>query len=677
MSAALLDSDARDEGGIADLASESIVILDPQGVVRYWNPAAERLFGWPALAVRGAVIAHLSPAPDDETRAWSQLLQEGAWEGRLQRLTRDGDVRIAETRRHLRYDAAGSVRDVVEYARAAHDAHDANISDGPIPDRLMAASWEIDVTPAADILGRIADQAQAMREDERDDLYRRLVEAARIVDVNERTARLVGGNRGRALMAGQSVAAFWPVASRTILASLIVEALDDGEGKRFHRRLASDGILRDPLVTAWRAGDERPGRLFVTVNGAADDDRSYLFLRASEARYRKLVHYMPIALWQVDASHMGKIYAELRSRGVADFGRYLDDHPELVELAATSVPVTDVNRSAIELVGGKDVQDLIRPVGYLFGESPASLRRVMVGRFSGRKNYSELMKIRTLDGRLLDVRFSVTYPEPLIELDTTIFSLEDVTERLKMETQLRQIQADFSHAARIATLGELTSSIAHEVNQPLAAIMTNAETSLRWLARAEPDIGKVRQLTTRIAASARRADDIVQRIRGMAAKQAPESLPLALNEVVQESLLFVHHEIETRAIRVTTAYARGLPPVVGDRIQLQQVIVNLLINAVQAVEGLDEAAREILVATGTDAEGGVTFTLRDSGPGIAPEHLDRIFDGFFTTKAQGMGIGLAICQSIVAAHGGEVSASNHPGGGAEFRVALPRARSAA
>src|SRR3546814_7226445 len=123
----------------------------------------------------------------------------------------------------------------------------------------------------------------------------------------------------------------------------------------------------------------------------------------------------------------------------------------------------------------------------------------MIGRFSGRQNYSEFMKVRRLDGRILDVRFSVTYPEPLLELDTTIFSLEDVTERLRIETELRQLQADFSHAARISTLGELTSSIAHEVNQPLAALMTTAETSLRWLTRDEPELGKVAQLTKRIA----------------------------------------------------------------------------------------------------------------------------------------------------------------------------------
>lgn len=676
MTATLLDPLESDVAGIAELASESIVILDPAGIIRYWNPAAERLFGWPALAVCGTDGAQLSPAPGDEANAWSQLLQEGAWEGRILRRTRDGDVRVARIRRHLRYDAAGTLRDVVEYAHAEPEAPGWTGADDPVPDRFMAASWEIDVAPAADILARLAAHTPGDHRPEYDELLHGLVNAARIVEVNDRTARLVGGNRGRALMAGQSVAAFWPVESRTILADLIIDALADRGGRSVQRRLASDGILRDPLVTVWRAGDDRPDRLFVAVDGAADDDRSYLYLRASEARYRKLIHYMPVALWQVDASHMSKIYAELRSRGVTDFAGHLDDHPELVEFAAASVPVTDVNRCAIELVGGASVQDLIRPVGYLFAESPDSLRRVMIGRFSGRKNYSEYMKIRALDGRLLDVRFSVTYPEPLLELDTTIFSLEDVTERLRIETELRQLQADFSHAARISTLGELTSSIAHEVNQPLAAIMTNAETSLRWLARDEPDIGKVAQLTTRIATSARRADDIVRRIRSMAVKQAPEPVPIALNDVVQESLLFVRHEIETRGIRVTTSYARRVPKIVGDRIQLQQVIVNLLINAAQAVEASCEADREIHVATTTGSKGDALFTLRDRGPGIDPDHLGQIFDGFFTTKPQGMRIGLAICRSIVAAHGGGVSASNHPEGGAEFRVRLPPARQA-
>lgn len=662
-----------DDTGIAEFAAESVVILDRHGKVRYWNPAAERLFGWPALAARGTSITKFSSAPADEKRAWTQLLQEGSWQGRVGRCTPDGNVVFADVRRHQRYGAAGEHRDVIEFARPATDAGDPRAQGGAVPDGMMAASWRIDISPASAMIAEIAERTDLAGEDEMDRLHRHLVETARIVEVNERTARLVGGNRGRALMTGQSVAAFWPVGSRNILAELILEALDDKNGSVCRRQLASDGILRDPVVSVWRAGSERPGHLFIAVYGEADDDRSYPFLRASEARYRNLIDYMPIALWQVDASHMGKIYAGLKAQGVVDFERYLEQHPELVELAATSVPVTDVNRSAIELVGGTGVQDLIRPVGYLFAESPASLQRVMIGRFTGLKNYSEFMKLRTLDNRVLDVRLSVTYPEPLLELDTTIFSLEDVTDRLRMEAQLRQLQADFSHAARVSMLGELASSIAHEVNQPLAAIVTNAETSLRWLARETPDIGKVAQLTARIAANARRADDIVQRARDMAVKQAPEPVELAFNEIIQESLLFVRHEVETRSIRVTTSFARNLPPVIGDCIQLQQVIVNMLINAVQAVECGEENDRDIAIATGTDEKGNLLFTLRDRGPGIAADHLDHIFDGFFTTKPQGMGIGLAICQSIVVAHGGEVSASNRPGGGAEFRVVLPRA----
>jgi PAS domain S-box-containing protein len=661
-----------DEAGIAELAWESIVILDESGRVRDWNPAAEHIFGWPALAVRGTQIPDLSPSPADEKRAWAHLLQEGSWHGQIRRYTRDGGIVFADVRRHLRYDGVGMRRDVIEFARPARDAGESQYEEASVPDRMTAASWEIDVSPASQVIERIAAQAGSASEKELRDLYGRLVELARIVEVNERTARLVGGNRGPDLMAGQSVAAFWPVGSRGILAELMLEALRDRDG-RARRQLASDGILRDPLVTVWRAGGAHPERLFIAVNGTADDDRSYLFLRASEARYRKLIDYMPVALWQVDASHMGKIYARLRADGVIDFERYLEEHPELVELAAATVNVTDVNRRAIELVGGAGVQDLIRPVGYLFAADPAALRRVMIGRFTGRKNYSELMKLRTLDNRVLDVRFSVTYPEPRLELDATIFSLEDVTDQLRMETQLRQLQADFSHAARVSMLGELASSIAHEVNQPLAAIVTNAETSLRWLGRDKPDIEKVGQLTARIAASARRADEIVQRVRGMAVKQAPAPVELAFNEIIQESLLFVRHEIETRSVRVASAYARGLPSVIGDRIQLQQVIVNMLINAIQAVEGCDEALREIAISTGIDEKGDLLFTLRDRGPGIALDHIEHIFDGFFTTKAHGMGIGLAICQSIVTAHGGELSASNRPGGGAEFRVILPRA----
>ncbi|WP_243395694.1 PAS domain-containing sensor histidine kinase [Sphingomonas oleivorans] len=624
----------------------------------------------------GRGIGHLSARGANEGEHWRLLLQEGAWQGSVSRRTLWGIHVAADIRQYVRFHDDGTPRDVVEYGRRSLNESAPVGGDWHIPDRLMAASWEIDTSRAQQLIATIVAlrRAGTVIAPSQFTLWcHELVQATRIINVNDRTARLVGGNRGRALMVGQSVATFWPIESRAILGALIVEAfMSETVGPTHRRQLVSDGILRDPVVTLWRVTEpERAHRIFVAVNGTADDDRSYLYLRASEARYRKLVHYMPIALLQVDASHMGKIYADLRNKGVADFHRYLDAHPELIDIANETVRVTDVNRQAVQMFGGTSPLDLIRPINYLFTINRNSLRNVMIGRFNGQQNHAELTRMQTLDGRIVDVQLSVTYPVAPLELDVTIFALEDVTARLQMEAQLRQLQADFTHAARISTLGELATSIAHEVNQPLAAIVTNAETSLRWLARADPNIAKVTQLTERIAASGRRANDIVQRIRGMAAKRAPERVALDLNEVAQEALMFIRHEVDSRAIRINTAFGTALPQAIGDRIQLQQVIVNLLINSVQAVEVREKDARIIMLETGLDDDGALCFSIRDTGPGIPPADLDRIFEGFFTTKDSGMGMGLAICQSIIAGHHGRIVAVNHPDGGAQFRFAIP------
>jgi PAS domain S-box-containing protein len=655
---------------IADLASESVIIFDSAGKVQYWNPASEALYGWPAISVKGRSINELSERVADDQDHWQLLLREGGWQGQVSRRTFSDTHVVVDIRQYVRFHSDGTLHDIVEYGQRALTDGERAGTDWHIPDRLMAASWEIDIGGAKAWIDAVVAGGEGTEPAAREAQLLSLVQACRVIEVNDRAARLVGGNRGPAVMIDQSVAAFWPIESRAILGDLIVEAVRAGRAGATHRRqLASDGILRDPVVTLWLA--DRPGRIFVAVNGTADDDRSYLYLRASEARYRKLIHYMPTALLQVDASHMGKIYAGLRSGGVEDFGAYLDDHPELVELAAETVTVTDVNRRAVEMFGGSSALDLVRPVGNLFLANRTTLRNVMIGRFNGQPSHSELTKVQTLDGRILDVQLSVTYPIPPGELDVTIFSIEDVTSRVRMEAQLRELQADFTHASRISTLGELTTSIAHEVNQPLAAILTNAETSLRWLARAEPNLDKVKELTTRVAASAHRANDIVQRIRGMAAKHQPERTMLDFNQVAEESLLFLRHEIESRSIGITTAFAKGLPPVTGDRIQLQQVIVNLLMNSIQALEAAKDAECAIILETSRDADGILCFSIRDNGPGISAANLERVFEGFFTTKESGLGIGLGICQSIIMAHGGRIFADNHPQGGAEFRFTIP------
>jgi C4-dicarboxylate-specific signal transduction histidine kinase len=232
------------------------------------------------------------------------------------------------------------------------------------------------------------------------------------------------------------------------------------------------------------------------------------------------------------------------------------------------------------------------------------------------------------------------------------------------------MQAEFAHVARVSMLGELTASIAHEVNQPLGAILTSGETAIRWLDRPKPDLGELRALATRTVSDAKRAGDVIRRIRSMASHGEPELLELALNEVVEEVMLFLGPELRREAVQATFELGSDLPFVRGDRVQLQQVFANLAVNALQAMSGQRE--RRLLIRTGLTDPRTVCALIEDNGPGIPEDQLDRLFQSFFTTKKGGMGIGLAICRSIVEAHGGRLEAANLTGGaGARFRFTLP------
>jgi two-component system, LuxR family, sensor kinase FixL len=415
-----------------------------------------------------------------------------------------------------------------------------------------------------------------------------------------------------------------------------------------------------------------------TAAGAETGERAHENAGSvSDDRYRKLIFFMPTALWQVDSRAAGEAFKHLRADGVTDIAAYLDAHQEMVETACDIVLVTEVNREAVALFHGRSPAEMIRPVRYLFAATPGMAKRVMIAHFEGWRNYTEEAKILTFDGQMRDVIFSVTYPTPPEQQETTFITITDITDRLLTEAQLRQLQADYAHAARISTLGEVATSIAHEIKQPLAAIVTNGETALHWLSREDLNIPKVRQLTTRIVESAYHASDIIQRIRMMAIRGESERVTLDLKAVTAEALSFVRHDIESKKIALEIDIAQTLPEVIGDRIQLQQVIVNLLLNSIQAISQTESSKRQIQIAINVEEGGLLAFSIRDSGPGIAQSDLDRLFESFFTTKEGGMGIGLAICRSIVTAHGGSITASNNPAGGAYFRFTLPKAQTRA
>ncbi len=245
-------------------------------------------------------------------------------------------------------------------------------------------------------------------------------------------------------------------------------------------------------------------------------------------------------------------------------------------------------------------------------------------------------------------------------------------ERLRAsERSFRQAQAELAHVNRVTTMGLLTASISHEVMQPIAAGITNALTALRLLGSQPPDVEQVRQALARIVSEGNRAADVIDRIRALIKKAPPRKDDLKINEAVLEVIALTNGEVAKHGVSVEIQLTEGLPLIQGDRIQLQQVIINLIINAVEAMSGIPKGSRTLLISTGQEASGGVLVSVQDSGPELRVEGLDRLFDAFYTTKSSGMGMGLSICRSIIETHGGRIWASRNVGPGAIFQFTLP------
>jgi PAS domain S-box-containing protein len=247
------------------------------------------------------------------------------------------------------------------------------------------------------------------------------------------------------------------------------------------------------------------------------------------------------------------------------------------------------------------------------------------------------------------------------------------SEALESERRFREAQMELAHANRVAAMGQLTASIAHEVNQPIAATKVNAEAALRWLNRDAPDLEEARQLLARIVNDGDRAGNVVSRIRDLVKKAPPQMEPLHVNEAIGEVIELTQSEAVKNGVSVHTQFAESLPAVKADRTQVQQVILNLILNAIQAMSESGMALRELQIATEANRSDGVVISVRDCGPGIRPEGLDRLFDPFYTTKQAGMGMGLAICRSIVEGHGGRIWATGNVPQGAAFHFTLPAA----
>jgi C4-dicarboxylate-specific signal transduction histidine kinase len=229
---------------------------------------------------------------------------------------------------------------------------------------------------------------------------------------------------------------------------------------------------------------------------------------------------------------------------------------------------------------------------------------------------------------------------------------------------------ELAHVNRVTTMGQLTASIAHEVNQPITAAVTSADAGLRWLAAQPPNLAKARDTFESIIKAGNQASDVIGRIRALIKKVPAHRTTLDINEMILETIALTRGEMQRHCVLLQTELAKDLPSILGDRVQLQQVILNLIMNAIEALSEVSDDSRELMIGSNVDMPDGVIVTVRDSGPGLKPEYLSHIFDPFYTTKPTGMGMGLSICRSITEAHGGRLWATGNAPRGAVFQFTV-------
>jgi PAS domain S-box-containing protein len=446
-------------------------------------------------------------------------------------------------------------------------------------------------------------------------------------------------------------------AGRTIVIRPDEEILPEAASAvKYNRRAGIRSVLVVPLrvggrvVAAIGFGAFRSARKWpadfltrVTVIGevmaeALVRKRSEAALRASEGRWQSIFETSSIGI-----STFGKnlLYASTNSAFQAMLGYTEDELRQLTPLDVTLDEEREMARGRLaELQQGKA------------------------------NHYAVMKRYRRKDGTVIWGHSSVTRP-PESRPEMFIGTLIDITETKRAQDKLQATQTELARLTGLATAGQMAASIAHEINQPLASIALGASAGLRWLARTPPAVEGAREALSEISQAVDRAGQVIDGIRAMFKNDSRKKVLLDVNQVIREVLLLLHFELQNHHILVQAELNPKLPLVVADPIQLQQVITNLVTNAIEAMDLVADHTRTLRVNSVARESDGVLIAIEDTGPGIKQERFDRIFDPFFTTKSQGMGMGLAICRSIIEAHGGNLWASPGTTHGSVFHVALP------
>jgi C4-dicarboxylate-specific signal transduction histidine kinase len=459
--------------------------------------------------------------------------------------------------------------------------------------------------------------------------------------------------------------------------TIIGAAIRERKGYEFdHRIVLPDGSVRiihvrsQPVVDAAGAVTEYIGTSTdITKRRAAEET-----LRKSEQRYRTIFESAGSAIIEEDFTRVMAVLDEIRSR-VSDLPRYLDEHPEVVSQTLRLIGITDANYAAARLFGADNPRQLLNDVSVLMSTELEAAWVVLLRAIAEGKRIVETeLVLTTLRNEKISTLVTIVLPDPSSGYESVLCTFVDLTERNRAQDALHHAQATLAHATRVTSLGELTASIAHEVNQPLAAILNNANACVGLLSiGGAAELEETRAALADIAVDAERASSVIERVRALARRSPPERQFLHLADVVGDVVILAARELAMRGVAIRRNAVAPLPVVLGDRVQLQQVLLNMVVNGMDAMAALDEGERllEITEYPETlDGRSAATIRVRDRGVGLSSAESDRLFEAFYTTKPNGMGMGLAISRSIIEAHGGRMWAEPNAGPGASFGFTL-------
>jgi PAS domain S-box-containing protein len=462
----------------------------------------------------------------------------------------------------------------------------------------------------------------------------------RILEANDAFLNMLGYDREDLASGRLNRTDLTPAEWRDRDARTVAELKRKGTVQPYEKEYFRKDGSRVPVLLGGVMFEQGPNQGVSFVLDLTERKRAVEALRQSEERFRTLVQFSFDVYWETDAQHRFSHQ---------EFSESLADAPELgSEIGKTrwEVPYLEPDEEAWRK--HRETLDAHLPFRDFELARPGP---------DGSRRYVSVSGLPVFDdtGRFVGYRGVGRH----------------ITERRRAEEAMRAMQAELAHVNRVTTMGELSASIAHEVNQPIAATVTNAQAALRWLSAQPPDLDEVRASLSRIVEDGKRAGNVISGIRALINKVPSRKDRFDLNEAVLEMVALTRSEVLNHGILLQTELAPGLPMVDGDRTQLQQVILNLILNAVEAMDGIDEGTRELRINTEREAAGGVLVTVRDSGPGLDQADVERVFTAFYTTKPKGMGMGLAICRSMVEAHGGKMWASANEPRGAVFQFTLP------